>query len=269
MPNSNPYAATDHTETYYGEFIDSIPFGAFVNLLSHNIPRPIAWSIVAWLRLKYWCGRPTLPTAATGAIGSAIKLPQEDMPKRAMSRWAAKLEQLSDLGFQPIEFCVEVHIGAKESTSALFLDSPKTTFVSLEWFRMPGAEGIEERTTVEFNSLLQLDIQKPPVLDSDPVIAEVTTLLSRKDESALQEAFTVEGVDQEFLIDTTPLRKAYETHCRRLQAYDPRSIELTAASEAYRELETKRLEWMLFKGYLRKLTPKQIEVVKRNQLEVG
>ena len=270
MPKPISSSPSEHNETYYGEFIDSIPFGPLVNLLAYKLPRPVAWWIVACQRLKSWCGMPMLPTAATGPIGSAIELTREDMPTRPMSRWAAKLEQLSDLSFQPIEFSVVVHIGAKESANALFLDSQKTTFVSLEWFRMPGADGIEERTMVEFNSLVGSVVSQPPSkTDASPKSAEVTTILSRKDESALQEAFMIDGADLEFLPHTAPLGKAYEKHRKRLRAYEARSIELTEARAVYRKLSQKRLEWMLSKGYLRKLTPRQIEVVKRNKLVAG
>lgn len=270
MPSSNPYNATDHVETYYGEFVDAIPFRSLVNLLAYNLPRPIAWSIVACQRLKSWCGMPTLPTAATAEIGSAIRLPSEHMPARPMSRWAAKMEQACDLGFEPIEFCVNVHIGAKESASVLLLDRHQTSFLTFEWFRMPGADGIEERIAIEFNSLLtSFGCPSPREHDGEVPVTEVTTILSRKDERALEEAFNIDGVDLEFLPNTQPLRKAYQDHRDRLQKHSMRSIEKAKASAAYRELETKRLQWMVAKGLLRKLTPKQIELVKRNVLEVS
>lgn len=253
-------------ERYYGESIDAMPFGLMVNAIGQVVPRPIAFAVTFWFRLRRWLGIRILPSHGIGGIGSETVLDRDSMPPRAMSRWADWLEQLADRGFTPLRYSVENNIGAKESASIVLISSDSTIFAYLDWFQIPGAGGVEERRVAEFNSLLE---SKRYPTDSTVAVTEVMTAMAHKNDLALQDAFKCDHIDTVFLDEKQGLPKALRAHEERIQQnhYAPRSLGVDDALQAYDEMNQRRFDLMLERGYLRELTLREIDRISRKKLQ--
>jgi hypothetical protein len=253
-------------ERYFCEDLDAIPFGRMVALLANTVPKPIAFGLMAYFRVRKWIGRSPLPAYGFGPIGSSHQLAREDMPARAMSRFAARLEQLSDLGFSPLKFSVSDHIGAKEAATVLLIDTAATTFATLEWFQMPRAGGIQERNLLELNSILATpEISQSTDVNSRHEIREVMTALASVEDLPLQDIVTLEDIDTVFLPDTLSPQKAMANHTTRLASRQMRIIS-DPISE-YQRLSQRRFDAMLARGLLRELSHDEIDKIREFRLQ--
>ncbi len=249
---------------YYGEVIDAIPFGTMVRFLKKTIPLPIAIGVTLYFRVRKWLGISVIPVYGSGGPDNGEVVERQSMPPRPMSRWAAWLEQLDDLGFTVLRFSIGDHIGAKESARAILLDSDRTTFATLQWFRMPGADGIEERRLIEFNTVVNRRGGRNAT--SVPTTELMTAVVSESD-LGLQDAFVLDYIDTVYLPESVGLMKAWKNHVERLANYTTRSHSEDEAIRVYDRLTQGRFDWVLDKGYLRELTPKEIRVIAKNRLE--
>ena len=240
-------------EEYYGEVLDSIPFSLSVNLMKQMLPAPLAYGIAGYFRMRHYLGLPTKPKYGFGPLGTSTELSADQMPPRPMSRWAAKMERLSDLGFHPLAFAVPDLIGAKESAAALFLDEAGSTFVVLEWQRMQGASGIEEQTSVEFDSYL-----------SDG--SEVMTGIVAEEHLVIADAFKMDFMDQLFLADTISLRRGYEGHLERMVDRQPMHFTAVNAKGEHEKHALRRFNYLLELGILKKLSEREIAYAKQQIL---
>lgn len=240
-------------QEYYGEVLDSIPFSLSVNLMKQMLPAPLAYGIAGYFRLRHYLGIPTKPKYGFGPLGTSTVLPADQMPPRPMSRWAAKLEKLSDLGFRRIAFSVPDLIGAKESATALLLDESGSTFAVLEWMRMEGANGIEEQVPVEFDSYLMNG-------------SEVMTGLVREEHLAIAGAFKMDFVDQLFLADDMSLKRGYESHLERIKKLQPMHFTPVNAKSEHEQHSLRRFNYLEELGILRKLTDREVAYVKQQRM---
>ncbi|TWU04017.1 hypothetical protein [Neorhodopirellula pilleata] len=257
--------------TYYGECLDAVPFGSMVNFLSQQLPRPIAWTFVACWRVKSFFGGGILPNSGFGPVGSSTVLARADMPARPMSRWAARLEDLSDLGFTPLRFSVGDHIGAKESASVLLFDGDGTTFALLEWFQMPGTSGIEERNLLELNSLVADPSGVAGSCGAGNVspyqdFTEVMTAVTPRENLPLADIFAPQFVDAAFLADSIPVKRVVKQHLHRLEGRQLETVRRENALKRYDALSQGRFDWMMDRGLIRKLTPKEVEKIRQIHL---
>ncbi|EMI43056.1 hypothetical protein RRSWK_04357 [Rhodopirellula sp. SWK7] len=244
--------------------IDAIPFGTMVRFLKKTIPLPIAIGVTLYFRVRKWLGISVIPAYGSGGPDNGEVVERQSMPPRPMSRWAAWLEQLDDLGFTVLRFSIGDHIGAKESAWAILLDSDRTTFATLQWFRMPGADGIEERRLIEFNTVVNRRGGRNAT--SVPTTELMTAVVSESD-LGLQDAFVLDYIDTAYLPESVGLMKAWKNHVERLANYTTRSHSEDEAIRVYDRLTQGRFDWVLDKGYLRELTPKEIRLIAKNRLE--
>ncbi len=259
-------AAPRSGERYYCEDLDAIPFGTMVSFLANTVPKPIAFGLMAYFRVRKWIGRSPLPGNGFGPIGSSHQLARQDMPARAMSRFAARLEQLSDLGFSPLKFAVSDLIGAKEAASVLLFNTEATTFATLEWFRMPGVGGIQERNLLELNSILATPtISQNTDGTSRHEILEVMTALAAVADLPLQDIVTFEDIDTVFLPDTVSPQKALANHIARLADRQLRII--SDPLNEFQRLSQRRFDAMLARGLLRELRNDEICKIRELRLE--
>ncbi|MGI9471505.1 MAG: hypothetical protein ACR2NZ_08240 [Rubripirellula sp.] len=240
---------------YYGEVLDSIPFSMTVDLMKRMLPSPLAYGIAGYFRLKYWIGLPSKPRYAFGPVSASQATEKEQMPARAMSRWAGKIERLRDLGFHECAFAVPDLIGAKESAGALLLDDQGSTFAVLEYHRMQGANGVEEQTVLEFNSYLANG-------------SEFMTAMVAEEHLVLADAFPIDFVDQDFLADSVSIRKGYEHHLERMRQFQPMTFRSEEASVEQRKHNQKRFDALLAMGVIRKLSPREIDHVRQQKLPI-
>ncbi|MCM2371791.1 hypothetical protein [Aporhodopirellula aestuarii] len=249
---------------YYAEVLDGLPFGMMVGLLRRTIPLPFAFGITLSFRIRKWLGLSPLPAYGFGGVGCGTDLSREKMPSRPMSRWAGWFEDLGDLGFTPLRFCVGDYIGAKESASTVWIDSSRNTFACLEWFRMPGASGIEERSSLEFNSI----VRKKSRAETSPVpVTEVMTAMIRESDMALQDAFKLNYIDTVFFPDSEKLKSVYLQHHSRLANYSALVQPDEVALQTYDRLSQGRLDCIIELGLVRELTPAEIREISKNRLE--
>lgn len=280
----------DANKRYYGECIHAVPFHLMVDFLSQDLPRSIAWMVTASIRAKEWLGLGDLPASCSGPVGSDTRLPREQMPGRPMSRWSARLEVLGDLGFQPLAFAVGDHVGAKESASILLLDDGAnndganndganndgannddansgeagsgSVFALLEWFRMPGASGIEEQNLLELNSLITCSGGDSPYAE----FTELMTMVTPRKTLALSSVFIPKFVDASVLADSVSVKKAVQQHRKRCKNREIERIERERAIARYDSLSQGRFDWMLGQGLIRELKPTEVEKISLNRL---
>jgi hypothetical protein len=179
-------------------------------------------------------------------VGSATQVDPSALPAPAIARWAPILEQLRDLGFQPLKCETADTVGAKLQCSTVLLDPPGETLAILEWIRMPAANGMEENTPLELNSYC----------DGEP---DIVTGVVRKIDVAMSEMLNIDSVDLISLENNRPLAEHYATHQQR--CVGKKLVRLTeenalrVVSERAQRRQQEVMDW----GFLRELKPEEIE----------
>ena len=253
----NPYAApstpANAATTYYAEELTAAPFASMARGLKNILPAPMAYAIAAYFRLRGMLRWPLKAEYAVGGIGSGTEAPREAMPPRALSRWAPILEQLQDLGFQPLQYRIMDVIGAKEQAAAVFLDSAGGTLATLEWIRLRGAGGPEEQTPLEFNSYGA----------DDP---EIMTGWIKEEHIAMCDMLRLEFVDIEFHPDTRSIARVYRKHQERVAGRSIFTMTPEAALAEHRKRAERRFNWLVGRGLLRPLRESEIAAVRQGRL---
>lgn len=241
-------------ETYYAEEITAIPFSLLKRRMSSVIPGPTAFVMAAAFRLRGLLGMPLKPTYATGELGSEQDVSYDALPARALSRWAPILEEFRDLGFVPLTYSLPDMIGEKQQAAACFLDPTGSTIATLEWIRMRGAGGIEERTPFEFNSYAK----------DDP---DVMTGAATKEDMVLADLLQLDFVDLQILPSHIRPSEIYRRHLERTRGRQFYQMTPETAIEENRTRAKRRFQWLLDKGLLRPLRPAEVACVQEMCLE--
>jgi hypothetical protein len=239
---------------YYTEELTAIPFRTLKQGLSSAAPSPLAAVLAAWFRLRGLLHWPLEATCGTGGPETGEVVPREALPPRALSRWAPILEHLGDLGFSALRYTIGDTIGQKQQVVGLFLDEPGTTIATLNWIRMPGAEGPIEKTPLEFNSYAA----------DDPEI--MTGCLSRE-ELHLADLLRLPFVDPLLLPDTLGIRAVYRRHRTRIAGRAWHHLTLDSALREHRTRNERRFQWTLERGLMRPLTAAEIDRLRSTRFE--
>lgn len=229
-----------------------VPFKLLARAMSNAAPAPLAYLLAAFFRLRGLMKWPLQPMYAVGEHGSERTVQRDEMPGRALARWAPITEQLEDLGFRALKYQIADVIGEKEQVAALFLDASGTTVATLEWLRMRGADGFEERSPLEFNSYG----------DDDP---EVMTAAMTDEDLVLADMLQLEFVDSVLLSNRTPIRQLYERHEARVQRRSVYQMTPDAALEEHEKRSERRFSWVVRRGLLRPLRQAEVEMLKRKK----
>jgi hypothetical protein len=238
---------------YFAEEITAVPFEILARSLCNVAPAAFAYPLAAFFRLRGMVSWPLRPMYAVGELGSERIVDPTELPTRALSRWAPLIKQLDDLGFIPLKYAIADMIGEKEHVAAVFLDALGTTMVTLEWLRMRGADGLEEKSPFEFNSYG----------DEDP---EIMTGAMNKEDLILADMLTLDFVDAELLSNEMSLRQVYYRHKERIRSRTFYQMTTEAALKEHETRTVRRFTWAVERGLLRSLSQREIERLRGNQL---
>lgn len=233
-------------DRYYTEDISAIPFRVMRKGMSQTVPSLIAWPFAAVLRLRGLLGKPLAASDGVGFPGSETSVLHNQLPARALSRWAPFLEQLADLGFQPVQFEISDTVGAKRQASSLFINRSGTTLATLVWIRMPGANELQEHTSLEFNSYAEAD-------------PEIVTHAVRKEFMAYTELINLDYLDMLSLDIVLPVQEIYEQHLSRIEGRRVYKMAPERALQVHVERSLRRFDRLLETGVLRELSPAEVQ----------
>lgn len=238
---------------YYSEDTAKIPFKFLVHAISPMMPKPFAWITAGVIRIMGKFGKGLPPSHGTGFPDTEKVVGPEDLPAPAIARWAPLLEQLKDLGFEPLKSEIAATVGVKLSCSTTLLDAPGTTVASLVWTRMNAANGMEEITPLELNSYR----------DDAP---DIVTGVTRKIDVPMAEMLQLDSVEMISFDDTRPLAQRYQEHQDRCQGKRVMQLNHDTALRVIRERAQQRFEGLMQQGLIRELRPEEIERLRQVDL---
>jgi hypothetical protein len=241
-------------DRYYTDEITAVPFGTMRRIMAAQIPVPLAFVLAAFFRFRRLLRWPLKPMYGAGGVDSGRVVASDALPPRAVSRWAPIMEQLGDLGFSPLKYTIADVIGVKQQAVALLLDGSGGTLATVEWIRMRGAEGIEERSPVEFDSYA----------DDDP---EIMTASLRREDLVMGDLLQLDFVDSLLLPDHLSLEEVYRRHLARTQGRSIYQMAPEYALEENKKRAERRFRWTLEKGIMRPLT--DAEVTRLRDVRLG
>jgi hypothetical protein len=222
---------------YYAEEMTAIPFGLLKRMFAQFLPRPVAWGLAAYFRMRGLLRWTPRPTYGIGGVGSAREVPKDQLPSSAISMWAPILEQLTDLGFRHLSYRVGDDIGKKESACAMLLDPTQSVFAIVEWVCV---EGVDDQCPIEFDSYFE----------DDP---DVMTGAMPEQNLALADAFDLD------FVDTIRIERLYKRHLRRIGQRRPLCFAAETAVAENDDRSRRRFDAMVKKRMLRELKPREIE----------
>ncbi|MDP6443715.1 MAG: hypothetical protein QGG36_03585 [Pirellulaceae bacterium] len=240
-------------DQYFAEEITAVPFRTLRRTFRELMPGWLATPLAAWMRFRGAIGWFPTATYAIGPVGSYRAVDKNDLPPYAAARMAPLLEQLLDLGFKPLLFAIGDTIGSKESAAAILLDLDGSTFACIEWFRIVGADGVEDCAPLELDSYCGAG-------------DEVLTATVPKEHLVMADAFAIQFVDQSYLPTPIAVRRVYEQHKSRIAN---RGAQVFTAETALAEHEAhsqRRFDWLQQRGMLRPLPATAIPRIKQHKL---
>lgn len=231
---------------YYSIEISQVPFRYLCHAIGATMPRPVAWLIAAMIRLGSKVGLRLPPTYGDAFPGEEHLIDPQQLPPQAIARWAPLLEQLRDLGFEPLKTEHVPTVGGKLHYSTVLLDRPGTTMATLEWTRTSMGESFEEDVPLELNSYCDQG-------------HDVVTGIVRKRDVPMAEVLQLDFVDMISVENNRPLAQRYREHQERQQGR--RILQLTAeeALPVMRQRGEQRFNSLLAQGLLRELTAAEVE----------
>lgn len=242
------------TGEYYVDSFDNLPFAKTVDLFSNQLPRWSAFMLAAEYRLRYWLGFAPKPEYATRWCDTFVSEPREDLPARALSRWAPYLEELRDLGFTEIARLNSDTIGAKAESLIILLDETGTTLVLLTWMRMSAKGGYtEEQTSISFVSYY-------------PDGRELMTGAIPRAQLTLVDVLTPDYVDAQFLGIPIKIANLFQQHKERQEQNDVLQFTPEGILAHYQNQALRFFKYECEAGYLRILAPHEVEYAKRCRL---
>jgi hypothetical protein len=233
-------------QQYFAEEITAVPFKILARSLASAAPAAVAYPLAAFFRLRGMINWPLQPMYAVGELGSERLVERNELPPRALSRLAPLFKQLDELGFLPLKYAIGDIIGEKQHIAAVFLDPSQMTLATLEWLRMRGAEGLEEKTPYEFNSYA----------DRDP---EIMTGAMNKEDLVLADMLTLEFVETELLSNEIPLDQVYQRHQVRIRSRTFYRMTPEAALREHEQRTARRFSWAVEQGLMRPLSERETE----------
>ncbi|MFT5326167.1 MAG: hypothetical protein ACI8P0_004041 [Planctomycetaceae bacterium] len=238
------------TGEFYVDSFDSLPFGKTVDLFSNQLPRWSAFVLAAWYRLRYWLGCPPKPEYATRWCDTFVSQPREDLPARALSRWAPYIEELRDLGFTEIAWSNSDTIGAKAEALIILLDETGTTLVLLLWMRMSSKGGyLEEQTSISLVSYY-------------PDGRELMTGAIPRAQLTLVDTLTPDYVDARFLGIPIAIANLIQQHTERQEQNDILQFTPEGILAHYQKQVLRFFKHECEAGFLRPLSPHEVEYAK-------
>lgn len=234
---------------YYTDVVDNLPFSTTVQLYARHLPAWFAFCLAVWFRLRKWIGRSPKPTYGQAGPAQLVLQPTQQMPAPAQSRWARHFEILGDLGFRTLGCINNDTIGAKQESLTFLLHESGSTLVLLLWMRQgDGGSYAEEQTQIEFKSYNVDD-------------TEIATLTLANKYMALAGIFNPDFIDMEVLSDRTPLDRVWKTHCDRPGMDAVIRMSHETAMRQYDEGRHRLFDYFIESGYLRQLTPHEVQHV--------
>lgn len=236
------------TQQYFTEELTAMKYGTVVRgltgsgapaLVSHFLAITCSVRRVCRWPFKATYGLPQ-PTAGPGGSLARARVEEHEVPGRARAKWAPMLEQLYDLRFEVLYYSLANAIGYRHQATVALIDRMRSTVALVEWNRLPGANGVEENVSVEFDSYG----------DRDP---EVMTASCNPEHMGFSEAFQLDFVNMEFLSNKFGLQHAYSTHTGRIKHGSFFQMTPEAAVEEHERRTQRRFEAMIELGLLRPL----------------
>ncbi|MEM8944088.1 MAG: hypothetical protein AAGD11_02815 [Planctomycetota bacterium] len=238
---------------YYSENISKIPLPMLVQALAATMPRWIAWVLAIVVRTVDRFGKGLPPSHGVGFVGTEKVVGVDAIPAPAIARWAPLLEQLRDLGFEPIKCELAETVGTKLNCSTTLLDKLGTTTAIVEWSRMKGSAGMEEITPIELNSYREN-------------AADIVTGIVRKIDVPMASMFEVDGVDMISLENNCPLAQRYQEHRDRCHDRQLMRLDTESALKVVHDRAQRRFAALLKTGFLRELTAEEITELRNADL---
>lgn len=190
------------TDEYYTDVNDNLPFATKVKLFQRQMPHWVAAGLAAWFAFWFFLGRRPKPRYAARWNSRFVSQSCDEMPARTRSRWAPRIERLSDLGFRVFGWSTSDAIGAKQEAVVLMLNEQGTTFAQLLWVRMIGAHGVKEQTRVSFTYFR-------------PDETELLTAVLPDDQTMFTEVLVPDYAVGRFLAETVLIEDVFQQHCDR------------------------------------------------------
>jgi hypothetical protein len=234
---------------YYTEDCDKLPFATSVELYQQQLPRWLAVYLAAWLRFRAFIGMPPRPESASRWSPDFEWQTRDEMPAKALSRWAPHLERLQDCGFNICGWSRSDTIGAKEEANAFLLDESGTTLATILWIRMAAKHCIEQ-TQVSFTSY-----------KNDG--GEIVTMALPDDQQLLTGAVVPDYADLLSLAKSTSVVKVYRTHCERPGVADSIAFSSEGVCKHFRQQRIRLFEHSCNIGLIRTLSLREVEYAKR------
>ena len=234
------------SDEYYTDVIDSLPFATKVELFKRQMPRWLAFCMAAWFALWFFLGRVPRPRYAARWKSTFVNQLREEMPARALSRWAPRIERLGDLGFSVLGWSKSETIGAKQEAVVLLLNEQGTSLAQVLWIRMIGGHGIEEQTRASFTSFR-----------SDGT--ELLTAALPDDQLMLTKVLVPDYVNGCFLADTVPVEKVYQQHSGRPDLDGTLKFSRDEALVQYEQYRVRFFQHARDAGFIRLLSPDEVE----------
>ncbi len=238
---------------YYAEDTSAVPFRLLCVALKPMMPWPAAWLVAVLIRLGGKLGFRLPLTYGVGYPDTETEIDPQELPPGAISLWAPILEQLRDLGFQPLKCERMATVGTKLHCSTVLLNQPGNTTAILEWTRMMGAKGIEENTPLEFNSYV----------DDAP---DVVTGVVRKVDVPMSEMLQLESVEMISLENNRPLAESYQQHRQRCEGRHVLRLSEENALQVVRDRGQQRFEALLESGILCELSSAEVDRLREMDL---
>ena len=240
---------SEPADRYYCDEHTAVPLRIMARGLSQTLPTPFAYLMAAYIRFRGRMKWYFPPICAMKAVFDTKVVSPEQLSPRAWSKWAPYLEQLRDLHFTPIAHRLPDVIGAREQCTVLLLHADGKTVGTLEWMRNPGTNGPQEDVSLELNSYA----------DQDP---DILTGAINPVHLAYAEILNLTLVDSCFMSNQTPIRKLFELHKQRVGNRAMTTLDHESAQTEHIRRAKRRFEWMLKTGFVRLLTPREVEAVR-------
>lgn len=239
---------------YYCENLTAIPLSVLARGFAQSLPSPMAYCLATWFRVRgllRWYHRPLY---AMGEAAEARTVTAEAVMPLASSKLAPYLEQLSDLEFNVIAHRLPDIIGAREQCVLLLLHANGTIVATLEWMRMPGADGPQQEVVLELNSYG----------NSDP---EILTGCTNPAHLVFAEMLKLSFVDSSFTSNQKPIRTLLQTHQRRVGSRQMHRMNCESAQAEHLKRAKRRFDSLCKAGLIRKLSSREVTAVRSLRLD--
>ncbi|TWT78213.1 hypothetical protein Pla123a_10030 [Posidoniimonas polymericola] len=230
---------------YYAEDISKVPYKLLRGALAKQlgiVAGPVAFAF----RLAGRFGLRLPPNCGVGFPGTDVEVDPSELPAAAVAKWAPLLEQLADLGFEPLRVRKSRVVGMKLQYAATLYQPRHGCVAILEWMRMQGAEGLEENTPLEFDSYCE----RGP---------DVMTGMVRREDVPLGAMFQLADVEIENHDNRGPLAERLARHRERCRGRDVIPLHADNVGPLIDDRANRRFGALMESGLLRELSEQEVE----------